>query len=82
MITINDPAVEALIHQRQIDGGFMNVEAVLTQALLNAPLPKASHPGVPKTGAELLAALMNSPYKEVDLEGERYYPPVSEPVEF
>lgn len=73
MIQIHQPEVEALIQHRLTIGGFRNVEEVLLQALQDAPLPRpqtASTP--PRTGADLLAALMNSPYKEVNLEPERH----------
>ena len=82
MIQIQEPEIEALIQQRLTAGGFDNVAEVLRQALTDAPLPKVLCSHVPRTGAELYEALRNSPYKEVDLEPQRYYSPVSDPIEF
>ncbi len=83
MIEVNNPEIEALIQQRLVDGGFKDVDAVLEQALTDAPLPANSCSSKsPRTGAELLAALMNSPFKEVNLEPERYVPALGDPVKF
>ena len=83
MIEINHPEIEALIQQRLVDGGFKDVEAVLEQALTDAPLPaKSCSSKPPRTGAELLAALVTSPFKEVNLEPERYVSAISDPVKF
>ncbi len=81
MIQISDTGLEALIQQRFEQGHFATIEDALKQALMDAPLPSGP-PTVQKTGADLLAALMNSPHPEVDLEPERFVMPVREPVRF
>ena len=83
MIEIHQPELEALIQHRLVLGGFDNIEEVLLQALQDAPLPAdCGSPGPRSTAADLLTALINSPYKEVDLEPERYVSPISDPVKF
>jgi Arc/MetJ-type ribon-helix-helix transcriptional regulator len=72
-IRINQPEVEALINQRLQSGAFKDVEDVILQAL------KASSAGAERkeesrdrrTGADLIAALQASPYRELDIEPPR-----------
>lgn len=69
-IEIHRPELEALIMQRMKSGGFQNVEDVLMQALKTSP-PAAEPSGTPhdkRTGADLIAALQASPYRELDIE--------------
>ena len=68
-IEIHKPELEALIQERMKSGAFESVEDVLMQALKSAP-PAAELSGeaVTHTGADLVAAMQASPYREVDLE--------------
>ena len=77
-IEIHTPELEALIMQRMKSGGFHSVEEVLLAAL-KTPIPIALQAGKApevRTGAELIAALQASPYREVDIEPARYRVPV------
>jgi hypothetical protein len=76
-IEIHTPELEALIMQRMKSGGFHTVEEVLLQAL-KTPLPiaQAGKTAAPRTGAELIAALQASPYREIGIEPARYRVPV------
>jgi hypothetical protein len=77
-IEIHTPELEALIMQRMKSGGFHSVEEVLLEAL-KAPLPvaeKAGNAAEPRTGADLIAALQASPYRDIDIEPARYRLPV------
>ncbi len=83
MIQIQQPEVEALIQQRLAAGRFENIEAVLLQALQDAPLPckvPSPHPG--PSGLDIIAAFQRSPHKEVNIFPESFVPQVSDPVEF
>ena len=77
-IEINRPELEALIRERMGAGAFQNVEDALMQALTNAPPPDATVATTkPKlTGADLIAAIQRSPYRELEIEPERYLMPV------
>jgi hypothetical protein len=81
MIQIQQPEIEALIQQRLVDGGFTNVEAVLKQALTDAPLPLKT-PATAFTTADMLDALQRMPYKDLELDPGGVVCPVSDPVEF
>jgi hypothetical protein len=77
-IEIHTPELEALIMQRMKNGGFHTVEEVLMEAL-KTPLPMAEQRGktsATRTGADLIAALQASPYREIDIEPARYRVPV------
>ena len=81
MIEIQEPELEALILERMQRGAFPRVEDVLLQALKSSPplsgLASAASSGSPgRTGADLVAAMQNSPYKEITLEPIRHRPPV------
>ena len=69
-IEIHRPELEALIIQRMKSGGFQNVEDALLEALKTSPTVGepggASHDR--RTGADLIAALQASPYRELDIE--------------
>ena len=72
-IEIHRPELEALIFQRMESGGFQNVEDVLFQALKTSP-PVEGRAGTSsdkRTGADLIAALQASPYRELDIEPPR-----------
>ena len=60
-IVITKPEVEALIQERLKSGAFKDAEDVILQAL------RSTKPGE-LTGAELVAAMQASPYKETLLE--------------
>ena len=72
-IEIHRPELEALIIQRMKSGGFHNVEDVLLQALKTSqPVEERSGTSRDKrTGADLIAALQASPYRELDIEPPR-----------
>jgi hypothetical protein len=67
-IEIHTPELEALIQERMKSGAFQNVEDVLIQALKSAPPTDSSRETSPHTGADLVAAMQSSPYREIDLE--------------
>lgn len=80
-IEIHRPELEALIRERMKRGAFQNVEDVLMQALESSPLPVGkdagpSHETATPTGADLVAAMQASPYKEINLEPLRDRLPV------
>lgn len=76
-IEIHRPELEALIMQRMKNGGFHNVEDALMQALETAPVPETKPKTSRKpTGADLIAAIQRSPYRELEIEPERYRLPV------
>ena len=71
-IEIHKPELEALIMERLKSGAFKSIEDVLMNALQGAPVPpKTGH-----TGTDLVAAMQASPYKDIDLEPERFTMPV------
>ena len=77
-IEIHRPELEALIIERMKSGGFQTVEDVLMQAL-ETSLPAPAHAGQPsenRTGADLIAAMQASPYREIEIEPARYRLPV------
>ena len=81
MIEIQEPELEALILERMHSGAFPTVEDALLQALRSAPLPSgrsaaASNGSTCLTGADLIAAMQASPYKEIGLEPARDRLPV------
>jgi hypothetical protein len=80
-IEIHQPELEALIRERMKTGAFPTVEDALIQALKSSPLPAGQRAltsnGTPgPTGADLVAAMQASPYKETDLEPARDRMPV------
>ncbi len=77
-IEIHQPELEALILERMKSGAFRSVEDVLMQALRSAPVAGPSLP----TGAQLIAAMQASPYKEIDLEPSRPHLAVRDPEQF
>jgi hypothetical protein len=84
-IEIHKPELEALIRERMKRGAFQNVEDVLIQALKTSPLPAEQDAAVSDettapTGADLVAAMQASPYKEIDLDSVRNRLPVRDVV--
>jgi hypothetical protein len=76
-IEIHRPELEALIMDRMKAGAFQTVEEVIMQALKTAPPPPAVvRPRGDRTGADLIAALQSSPYREIEIEPARYSLPV------
>lgn len=69
IIEINRPEIEALIQHRLKQGGFTDPQDVIAQAL------RATE-SASRTGADLIAALQASPYREVELEPAREDQPV------
>ncbi len=84
MIKIDHPEIEALIQQRLVDGGFKDAEAVLEQALTDAPMPCRAIPPNPSgpSGLDIIAAFQRSPHKEINIFPESSVLPISDPVEF
>jgi hypothetical protein len=76
-IEIHRLELEALLMERMKAGAFQNVEDVIMQALETAPIPE-TRPATAKkrTGADLIAAIQRSPYRELEIEPERYRIPV------
>lgn len=80
-IEIHSPKLEALIMQRMKTGGFRNVEDTLMQALETAPIPETKPLTAKKrTGADLIAAIQRSPFRELEIEPERYRMPVRDVI--
>jgi hypothetical protein len=82
-IEIHRPELEALIRERMKGGAFQDVEDVLMQALQSSPPPVRSEAGPLEvsstpTGADLVAAMQASPYKDIELEPPRDRLPVRE----
>jgi hypothetical protein len=82
-IEIHKPELEALIRKRMNSGAFQNVVDVLMQALQSSPHSAGGDAGPSEensspTGADLVAAMQDSPYKEIDLESPRDRLPVRE----
>ncbi|MGC2109314.1 MAG: hypothetical protein WA655_07335 [Candidatus Korobacteraceae bacterium] len=75
-IEIHKPELEALIRERMKSGAFQDVEDVLIQALKPSPTAAQEDAGSGRTGAELVAAMRASPYREIDLEAGRDRMPV------
>jgi hypothetical protein len=76
-IEIQRPELEALILERMQLGAFATVEDALLQALKSAPLPSGQGASVSNetpgpTGADLVAVMQASPYKEIALEPSRH----------
>jgi hypothetical protein len=81
-IEIHRPELEDLILQRMKSGGFDNIEDVLLQALKASPPVEERSATLrdKRTGADLIAALQASPYRELDIEPARYRLPVRDVV--
>ncbi len=80
-IEIHKPEPEALIRQRMQLGGFRSIEDFIIQALQLSPAIASELPEPEKktrTGADLIAALQSSPYREIEIEPERSPMPVRE----
>jgi hypothetical protein len=80
-IEIHKPQLEALIREWMKGGAFQTVEDALMQALGSSPIPvgedpRPSHETAASTGADLVAAMQASPYKEINLEPLRDRLPV------
>ena len=76
-IEIHRPELEALILHRMKIGRFSNIEDALQQALETSPVMATDAPTAPKrTGADLIAAMQSSPYREIAIEPARYPMPV------
>jgi hypothetical protein len=68
-IEITSPEVEALIQQRMRTGAFKSPEDLIRAAL------GSSGPDT-RTGADLIAALQECPYPDVDIEPSRVLSPL------
>ena len=76
-IEIHGPELEALIRERMKSGVFKSVEDVLIQALKSAPpATEFSGEAAMHTGADLVAAMQSSPYREIELEPASHRPSV------
>ena len=72
-IEITSPDVEALIQQRMRTGAFKSPEDLIRAALRYSGLDT-------RTGADLIAALQECPYPEVDIEPSRVLSPLARDV--
>lgn len=82
-IEIHKPELEALILSRMRLGEFQSIEDMLLHVLESVERPSRDdadpeHASTQQSGAELIAAMQASPYKEIDLEPQRHPFPVSE----
>ena len=68
-IEITSPDVEALIEQRMRTGAFKNPEDLIRAALRSSGMDN-------RTGADLIAALQECPYPDVDIEPSRVPSPL------
>lgn len=68
-IEITSPDVEALIQHRMRTGAFKSPEDLIRAALRSSELDT-------RTGADLIAALQECPYPEVDIEPSRVPSPL------
>jgi hypothetical protein len=77
-IEIHRPELEALIVERMKSGRFHNVEDALMQALETSPATEATPAtaAMNRTGADLIAAMQSSPYREIEIEPARDRMPV------
>jgi hypothetical protein len=75
-IEIRKPELQALILQRMKESGFHDIEDVLMQALQTSVPPRQSPVTKKRTGADLIAAMQASPYREIEIEPERFRLPV------
>ena len=71
-IEIHQPELEALLIDRMKAGNFQSVEEVIMQALKAAPPapPSEGQQREDRTGADLIAALQSSPYRDIEIEPE------------
>jgi hypothetical protein len=71
-IEIQKPELEALLRQRMESGGYHSVEDVLLQVLKSAlPASELQAEAPAHTGADLVAAMQSSPYREISIEPAR-----------
>jgi hypothetical protein len=75
-IEIHRPELKALIVERMKMGGFDKVEDALQQALEMSPVVTDAATAPKRTGADLIAAMQSSPYREIEIEPARYRMPV------
>jgi len=68
-IEITRPEIEAMIQSRLRKKGSTDAEEIILEALRATEEPR-------RTGADLIAAIQASPYREIDLEPEREVLPV------
>lgn len=69
IIEITKPEIEALIQQRLRSGDYRDAEDVILHALRGSEPRRL-------TGADLIAAMQASPYKEIGIEPSRERLPV------
>jgi hypothetical protein len=81
-IEIHQREVEALIQRRMAAENFDSVEDVLRYALETAPTRNPNVQDIEETGASIVAAMQRMPFKDVNIEPERLFMRVSDPVEF
>jgi hypothetical protein len=76
-IEIHRPELEALIMERMKTGGFQSVEDALMHALEASPVRDAKpSTAANRKGADLIAAMQASPYREIEIEPARFRMPV------
>jgi hypothetical protein len=75
-IEIERPELEALLSQWMRTGVFQSVEDALSQALKSSPPPENAKVKPSATGADLVAAMQASPFKEICLDSSGIRMPV------
>jgi len=77
-IEIHKPELERRVRRQIESGHFHDVDDLLSKALdaLEERLPAAATADENRTGADLIAALQASPYRDIDIEPPRYRLPV------
>ena len=61
-------------------GGFRSIEDAIQQAFETSPVVAADAAAAAekRTGADLIAAMQSSPYREIEIEPARYRMPVGD----
>jgi hypothetical protein len=73
-IEIHTPELESLILERMRMGGFHNLEDALKTGPVAGPTPPTELKN--RSGADLIAAMQLSPYREIEIEPARHQMPV------
>ena len=77
-IEIHDPELERQVQEAMISGSFRDFEEMLTKALGALSKSVSARSREHRSGAALVEAMQASPYKEIELEPQRYRLPVRE----
>jgi len=77
-IEIHDPELERQVQEAMNSGRFHDFEEMLTQALGALSENVSARSRERRFGTALVEAMQASPYKEIELEPQRYRLPVRE----